>query len=235
MRALLFFILLFNGFYFIGASHALNKHDNIQQVAYSDGSNPQVPQDVQEVFKGPESDVQHIEAQAQPQPKPEPQAQSEQQVQTQDKQQESKPRSDKPEAGVVKRIFAPSFTADNDIKAKSNGKNNDENSVKPTKPDLSQARIIDIDQLQKIIDSFPEEDRRTIKAIKVQIATWPKEVFDEISSYREFVISARRIAKQKYTLLSPEAKSALETERQLKQKLSPATAKILEELEIKNN
>jgi hypothetical protein len=97
------------------------------------------------------------------------------------------------------------------------------------------ATFVDIDQLQKVIDSLPEEDRRTISAIRAQISTWPKEVFDEISAYREFVISSRKVAKQKYTLLSQEAKSALETERQLKIKLSPQTAQILESLEVKAN
>jgi hypothetical protein len=95
--------------------------------------------------------------------------------------------------------------------------------------------FVDIDQLQKVIDSLPEEDRRTISAIRAQITTWPREVFDEISAYREFVISSRKVAKQKYALLSQEAKSALETERQLKIKLSPQTARILESLEVKTN
>jgi hypothetical protein len=95
-----------------------------------------------------------------------------------------------------------------------------------------QVQTVDTDQLQKIIDSLPAEDKRTISAIKAQIATWPKEVFDEITAYREFVINSRKIAKQKYLLLSPEAKSALEAEVQIKAGLSPSTASTLENLQV---
>ena len=97
---------------------------------------------------------------------------------------------------------------------------------------ISKKKVIEIDQLKEIIDSFPEKDRKIITTIRKQITTWPKEVFDEISDYREFIISARKVAQQKYDLLSPEAKSALETERHLKSKLSTNTVRTLESLEV---
>jgi hypothetical protein len=136
-------------------------------------------------------------------------------------QSETKPQ----EKSFIKNIFTTSTP-------KPASQKNQEGSSRPAPVNVT---FVDIDQLQKVIDSLPEEDRRTISAIRVQIATWPKEVFDEISAYREFVISSRKVAKQKYALLSQEAKSALETERQLKIKLSPQTAQILESLEVKAN
>ena len=100
---------------------------------------------------------------------------------------------------------------------------------------LIKKTVVNAEQLQKIISSLPEKEKKIISAIKAQITTWPKEVFDEISSYREFVIGARKIAKQKYAFLSQEARRALETEKQLKEKLSPSTIKTLENLEVKVN
>lgn len=92
--------------------------------------------------------------------------------------------------------------------------------------------IIDTDQLQSMIDKLPEKDKNTLSAIKTQIATWPPIVFEEISAYREFVINSRKIAQQKYESLSAEAKSALESEKQLKAQLSPQTIQTLEALDV---
>ncbi|NRA73572.1 MAG: hypothetical protein HRU36_02350 [Rickettsiales bacterium] len=118
----------------------------------------------------------------------------------------------------VKSIFASSIKKESTEKSKT------------TTP--SKKNIIKIDQLKEIIDSLPEQDKKTLVTIRKQISTWPKEVFDEISDYREFIINSRNIAQQKYELLSQEAKKALETERHLKSKLSQSTIKTLENLEV---
>lgn len=91
---------------------------------------------------------------------------------------------------------------------------------------------IDTDQLQVIMDKFPDNDKNILGAIKTQIATWPPEIFEEISSYREFVINARKIAQQKYESLSQEAKMALETEKKLKSQLTEDTTRGLEALDV---
>jgi hypothetical protein len=209
MRALLFFILLTSCFYFIEAH-----------------SEPNQPPEMQEL---------EIQPQAQPtlEAEPEPQHQPQPEQKQIEPEQEAQKQVEQPKSSVVKNIFSFGNSAGKDKKPYKS--NSDENGLEPRETKPFQTQIVDIDQLQKIIDSFPEDDRRTIKAVKVQIATWPKEIFDEISAYREFVISSRRVAKQKYSLLSQEAKSALETERQLKQKLSPDTARTLENLEVRNN
>jgi len=140
-------------------------------------------------------------------------------------QSQTQPPKPKPQKkSLVKNVFTAA------VKKKKAKDSKDSKQAKAVKK-----KIVDLDQVQEIIDSLPEQDKRIISAVRVQISTWPKEVFDEISAYREFVISARNIAKQKYTMLSPEAKNALETEKQLKAKLSPSTAQTLEGLEVKIN
>ena len=114
-------------------------------------------------------------------------------------------------------------------------KKKQETKAKTKKVKATKKTIVGVDELKKIIDSLPEKDRKIISAIKKQISTWPKEVFDEISDYREFIISSRNIAQYKYSLLSPEAKSALETERHLKAKLSQDTVRTLETLKVNIN
>ena len=164
-----------------------------------------------------------VQAQAQPQPQPQPQPQAQQpQLQKPEKKQNTQPQTKK---GFVKSIFNTSLGTEN--------KNKKEKTNKHLK--VLKEKIVDVDQLQEIIDDLPAKDKRIITSVKVQISTWPKEVFDEISEYREFVISSRKVAKQKYELLSPEAKTALETEKQLKARLSPETANILESLEVKSS
>ena len=154
------------------------------------------------------------------QAQPQPQAQQPQMQEPEEKQ--PQPQSKK---GFVKSIFNTSLGTGN--------KNKKEKTTKHLK--VLKEKIVDVDQLQEIIDDLPAKDKRIITSVKVQISTWPKEVFDEISEYREFVISSRKFAKQKYELLSPEAKTALETEKQLKARLSPETANILESLEVKSS
>ena len=126
------------------------------------------------------------------------------------------------EKTFIKSILAPSLKE----------KNEQEKGKKSKKITASKKKVIDIDQLKEIIDSLPSQDKKIITSIRKQIATWPREVFDEISDYREFIISARKVAQQKYDLLSPEAKSALESEKHLKSKLSKNTVATLESLEV---
>lgn len=102
----------------------------------------------------------------------------------------------------------------------------------PLKKRVLEKNLIDTDQLQAMIDKLPENDKKTLSAIKTQIATWSPEIFEEISAYREFVINSRKIAQQKYESLSPEAKSALESEKQLKAQLSQETIQALEALDV---
>ncbi len=96
---------------------------------------------------------------------------------------------------------------------------------------VAERTSVDTDQLQAIIEKLPPSDQKVLSAVRTQIATWPQEIFEEISSYREFVIGARKIAQQKYDLLSQEAKSALESEKQLKAQLSSETVQKLEALD----
>lgn len=91
---------------------------------------------------------------------------------------------------------------------------------------------IGMDQLHTIMDKLPPNDKNVLSAIKTQIATWSPEIFEEISSYREFVINSRKIAQQKYESLSSEAKTALETEKKLKAQLTQETVKALEALDV---
>ena len=111
-------------------------------------------------------------------------------------------------------------------------KNGKEENKKKKRVKKVKSRPISVEELQKIMDGLPEQDRKIVGSVRTQIAAWPRKVFEEISAYREFVINARNIAKRKYASLSPEAKSALETEKELKSRLSPTTMKILEELEV---
>ncbi len=98
---------------------------------------------------------------------------------------------------------------------------------------LEQKPLIVTDkQLEEIIDKLPATDKATITNIQKEIADWPKSVFQEISNYREFVMTARKIAAEKYTNLSPEARQALEKEKSLKAELSPATLKLLETVQL---
>lgn len=88
-------------------------------------------------------------------------------------------------------------------------------------------------QLEEIIDKLSTAERDAIIKIQKEIADWPKSIFDEISSYREFVITARKIAAEKYSKLTPEARQALDREKSLKAQLSPATIKFLETVQLR--
>lgn len=99
---------------------------------------------------------------------------------------------------------------------------------------LEQKPLIVTDkQLEEIIDKLSPTEKATITKIQKEIADWPKSVFQEISNYREFIITARKIAAEKYTNLSPEARQALEKEKSLKAELSPATLKLLETVQLR--
>ena len=88
-------------------------------------------------------------------------------------------------------------------------------------------------QLEDLINKLSPTERDAITKIQKEIANWPKSVFDEISNYREFVITARKIATEKYHSLSPEALQALETEKALKASLSPETVNFLETIHLR--
>lgn len=90
--------------------------------------------------------------------------------------------------------------------------------------------ILTVDELQNILDKFTAEDKKTMKGIQDQITSWPENVFTEIRAYREFVISSRKKAEEKYKTLSEEAKEAINIEKDLKSKLSPEALKTLNEV-----
>lgn len=217
MRALLFFtVALFSFMESLAATPAAQESNADPVIAIAPQKDGPAP-NVMPVAPQQDSPSPNLPPQASQQDGPSPNAFPEPKA--------DQPKTKPQEKGFVKNIFTTATP-------KPASQKDREESSRPAPVNVT---FVDIDQLQKVIDSLPEEDRRTISAIRVQIATWPREVFDEISAYREFVISSRKVAKQKYALLSQEAKSALETERQLKIKLSPQTAQILESLEVKAN
>lgn len=89
-------------------------------------------------------------------------------------------------------------------------------------------------QLEEIIDKLSTAERNSIIKIQKEIAEWPKSVFEEISNYREFVMTARKIAIEKYHNMSPEARTALEKEKSLKAQLTPATINFLETVQLRS-
>ena len=89
-------------------------------------------------------------------------------------------------------------------------------------------------QLEEIISKLSTKEKDSILKIQKEISEWPKSIFDEISNYREFVITARKIAAEKYNKLSPEARQALERETNLKSQLSPETVKFLETVQLRS-
>lgn len=87
-------------------------------------------------------------------------------------------------------------------------------------------------ELQKIIDSLPDQDKTAITKIKEKIAGWPDEIFAEVRNYNEFLIEANRQAHKRYNKLSPAAREALTTERELKKSLSPDAVTILSDIHV---
>lgn len=89
-------------------------------------------------------------------------------------------------------------------------------------------------QLEEIIDKLSTTERNAIIKIQKEIAEWPKSIFEEISNYREFVMTARKIAIDKYNNMSPEARTALQKEKELKAQLTPATIQFLETIQLRS-
>lgn len=89
-------------------------------------------------------------------------------------------------------------------------------------------------QLEEIIDKLSTTERNAIIKIQKEIAEWPKSIFQEISNYREFVMTARKIAIDKYNNMSPEARTALQKEKELKAQLTPATIQFLETIQLRS-
>ncbi len=90
-------------------------------------------------------------------------------------------------------------------------------------------------ELQRIIDNLPDQDKSAIAKIKEKIAGWPDEIFAEVSNYNEFLVEANRQAAKRYQRLSPAAKQALTTERELKNTISPNTVAVLSEIHVERN
>ena len=93
--------------------------------------------------------------------------------------------------------------------------------------------LLTSEQLEELINQLSTAERNTIIKIQKEIADWPKSVFDEVSNYREFVITARKLAIEKYNKLSPEAQQAIEKEKNLKKQLTPTTIKFLESVQLR--
>ncbi len=110
-----------------------------------------------------------------------------------------------------------------------------ETKEKPHQENNTQKKLLVTDkQLEEIIDKLSATERNAIMKIQKEIAEWPKSVFEEISNYREFVMTARKIATDKYHNMSPEARTALQKEKELKAQLTPATIQFLETIQLRS-
>ncbi len=102
----------------------------------------------------------------------------------------------------------------------------------PAQTPLKKTFLTD-EELQAVIAKLPDKEKEIIAKIQNEISLWPKSVFNEISTYREFVMTARKIAEEKYKKLSLEAKNAIDHEKQLKAQLTPETVRILETIQLR--
>lgn len=104
----------------------------------------------------------------------------------------------------------------------------------PLHSDASTSTMLNKEDVLPILDKLSAEDKKNIEAIQKQILSWPKETFEEVKTYREFVIAAHKKAEDMYNALSPEAKEAISIEAKIKEKLSPDSIKLLEQIRIIN-
>jgi predicted nucleic acid-binding Zn-ribbon protein len=87
-----------------------------------------------------------------------------------------------------------------------------------------------VEDLDQVLNSLSDNDRKIVIDIKQEILTWPKKVRDEVKEYQDFIITLRAEADDRYNALSPEAKNALKKEEQITSTLSPEAIKKLEDI-----
>jgi hypothetical protein len=88
------------------------------------------------------------------------------------------------------------------------------------------------EEVKAMLDKLSSTDKAALKNIQDQILNWPKQVFDEVKAYREFIINSRKAAKEKYEKLSEAAKEAMRIEESMKTLLSTDALNTLATIKI---
>lgn len=86
------------------------------------------------------------------------------------------------------------------------------------------------EDIDEVINSLSDADRKVIIDLKQEFASWPKKVTEEVQAYRDFETMLREQAKEKYDALSPDAKGALKKDAELTAKLSPSAMEALKKI-----